>query len=339
MATPSPAPSILFVYIDQESDGMYFIGSLAENATKLSHSDFIQGNWLASLESHGAKEIRLVIERAHAVDAKRSPAQRFTAEQWEDFKRKCFSIGMQRGITIGLFAWPERTTPSARAFLYGSADKATKDSGIHDIKAMRAYHEARMDDINLMQLMRPRYSTPKAIFDAVDNHKQTMNFHLLRLKNHNYPENHPWVEQCMKALPSIAERLSEEQLELLGMSFHKKRPGVLNKSFNKSRVLTLWAATHALDGSVLSDDDGRPVGNRFLRTLMNSSPFRERNCGVHRANIMRDFRKHYIEQKIGKIDKADIYTKENHPKFVEARNAFNREWLKLAKVFRDCAVV
>ena len=122
------------------------------------------------------------------------------------------------------------------------------------------------------------------------------------------------------------------------MSFHKKSV-VLNKSFNKSRVLTLWAATHGLDGSVLSDGEGRPVGSRFLRTLMNPSPFRERSCGVHRANIMRYFRKHFIEQKIGKIDKTDIYAKENHPKFVEARNAFNREWLKLAKVFRDCAVV
>ena len=331
--------SVLHVYIDQESDGMYYIDETSENATKLSHADFIQGHWLASLNNKGCNEIRLVIERAHTVDAHCSPAQRFTSEQWEAFKRQCFSIGMQRRMTIGLFAWPERITPSARAFLYGNADKAQKDSGVHDIKAQRAYHRARASSINLMNLMQPRHTTPLVIFDAVNEHKETMNFHLLRLKNHNYPADHPWVEQCMRALPTIAAHLSPEQLELLGMSFHKKRDGVLNKSFNKSRVLTLWAATHNLDGTVLSDDRGRPVGGRFLKTLMGASPFRERHCGIHRANIMRDFRKHFVEQRIGKIDKTELYSADNHSKFVEARNEFNREWLKLAKVFRDCSLV
>jgi len=328
--------SILHLYIDQESDGMYYIDQLAEDASHLSHADFIQGNWLLSLDNKLRQEIRLVIERAHAVNADKSPAQRFTEAQWEAFKRKCISTSIQRGITISLYAWPERTTPSARAFLYGDAEKAEKDSGVHDVKAMRAYHLVRMDSINLMNLMAPRHSTPMEIFDAVEDHKQVMNFNLLRLKNHKYPEDHPWVEQCMKALPSIANRLSPEQLELLGISFHK-RTGALNKSFNKSRVLTLWAATHNLDGSVLSDNQGRPVGRRFLKVLMGASPFRERHCGIHRANIMRDFRKHYISQRLGKLDKAEIYSPNNHPAFIKARNDFNKEWLSMAKVFRDCA--
>ena len=330
--------SILHVYIDQESDGMYYIDQLAEDACHLSHADFIQGNWLLFSDNKLRQEIRLVIERAHAVNADRSPAQRFTEAQWEAFKRRCVSAGIQRGITISLYAWPERATPSARAFLYGNAEKAEKDSGIHDIKAMRAYHQARMDSINLMNIMAPRHSTPLEIFDAVEDHKQVMNFNLLRLKNHKYPEDHPWVEQCMQALPSIANRLSPEQLELLGISFHK-RTGALNKSFNKSRVLTLWAATHNLDGSVLSDNQGRPVGRRFLKVLMGASPFRERHCGIHRANIMRDFRKHYISQRLGKLDKAEIYSPDNHPAFIKARNDFNKEWLKMAKVFRDCVAV
>ena len=50
---------------------------------------------------------------------------------------------------------------------------------------------------------------------------------------------------------------------------------------------------------------------------------------------MRDFRKHFIEQRLGKIDKDKIYTEENHGDFIKARNAFNGEWLKIAKVFRD----
>lgn len=328
--------SILHVYIDQESDGMYLIDELDEEATKLSHTEFISGDWLSSIDNKNAREIRLVIERAHAVDAKRSPAQRFTTEQWEAFKRKCLTVSLQRGITIGLFAWPERTTPSARAFYCGDADKAEKDSGIHDIKSMRAYHGSRMDSINLMNMMVPRHSVPIEIFDAVADHRQVMNFHLLRLKNHKYPQEHPWMKQCVDALPAIAASLSPEQCDLLGLSFHK-RTGALNKSFNKSRVLTLWAATHNLDGSVLSDDRGRPVGRRFLKTLIGASPFRERHCGIHRANIMRDFRKHYITQRIGKLDKTEIYTDENHSRFVDARNEFNREWLKLAAVFKQFA--
>ena len=330
--------SILHVYIDQESDGMYYIDQFAEDAVRLSHSEFIQGDWLLSVDIKGRSEIRQVIERAHTVNANKSPAQRFTDKQWEAFRRRCVSAGIQRGITISLYAWPERATPSARAFLYGNAEKAEKDSGIHDIKAMRAYHQARMDSINLMNMMAPRHSTPLEIFDAVEDHKQVMNFNLLRLKNHKYPEDHPWVEQCMQALPSIANRLSPEQLELLGISFHK-RTGALNKSFNKSRVLTLWAATHNLDGSVLSDNQGRPVGRRFLKVLMGASPFRERHCGIHRANIMRDFRKHYISQRLGKLDKAEIYSPDNHPVFIKARHDFNKEWLKMAKVFRDCVAV
>lgn len=327
-------PDALHVYIDQESDGMYLIDDIAENSTKLSHSDFIAGDWLRSLNAKGGHEIKLVIERAHTVSASKSPAQRFTHAQWESFKKKCRAVSNERGFPIGLYGWPERTTPSARAFLYGDAEKATKDSGTHDVKAMRAYHHNRLSSINLMNLMEPRHSVPLEIYDAVEDHKQLMNFHLLRLKNHKYPESHPWMQQCQEMLPHIARQLSPEQLEMLGMSLHK-RTGKLNKTFNKSRVLTLWAATHNLDGSVLTDNAGRPVGHRFLKTLMNASPFRERHCGIHRANIMRDFRANFIQHRIGKLDKSEIYTPDNHDEFIAARNEFNREWLKLAKVFRE----
>jgi hypothetical protein len=68
---------------------------------------------------------------------------------------------------------------------------------------------------------------------------------------------------------------------------------------------------------------------------MGASPFRQRHCGIHRANIMRDFRKHFIEQRIGKVDKTELYSSAHHEEFVQARNDFNREWLKLAKVFRQ----
>ena len=334
---PVISPSTLHVYIDQESDGMYFIDDTSEHATKLSHADFIAGDWLPTLNAKNAPEVKLIIERAHTVDARKSPAQRFKAEEWKAFKNKCITVGNARGINISLHGWPERTTPSARTFLYGNCEKATKDSGIHDIKAMRAYHHARLESINLMNLMEPRYSVPQAIRDAVKDHKELMNFHLLRLKNHKYPQDHPWMQQAEEALPRIATKLTAEQLELLGMSFHK-RTGQLNKTFNKSRVLTFWAATHDLDGRVLRDDAGNPVGSRFLKEIMQSSPFRERHCGIHRANIMRDFRKNFIERRLGKIDKDKIYTEENHDDFIKARNAFNSEWLKIAKVFRDFEV-
>lgn len=326
--------SVCHYYLDQESEGMYCIDDTSEHATKLSHEEFIQGDWLRTVDIKDASELKIVIERAHTVDARKSPAQRFKAEQWKAFKQKCVEIGKERGILIGLYGWPERTTPSARTFLYGNCEKATKDSGVHDIKAMRAYHHARIDSINLMNLMEPRHSVPQVIREAVQSHKELMNFHLLRLKNHKYPQSHPWMQQVEEALPHIAERLTPEQLELLGVSFHK-RTGQLNKTFNKSRVLTFWAATHDLDGRVLRDDAGRPVGSRFLKELMQTSPFRERHCGIHRANIMRDFRKHFIEQRLGKIEKDKIYSEENHNDFVNARNEFNREWLKIAKVFRD----
>jgi hypothetical protein len=330
--------SPLNVYIDQESDGMWFIDDFDEDATKLSHADFIQGEWLFQFPIKGQAWLRLIIERAHGVDAQRSPAQRFTTNQWAFFKQQCREASVQNGFRVELHAWPERTTPSARAFLYGNAEKAVKDSGVHDIKAMRAYHRERMDSINLMNMMEPRHSTPLAIFDAVDKHKETMNFHLLRLKNHKYPKEHPWVQQCTAALPELARSLSPEQQELLGISFHK-RNGTLNKTFNQSRVLTLWAATHSLDGKTLKDNCGQPVGTRFLKTLMGASPFRQRHCGIHRANIMRDFRKHFIEQRIGKVDKSDLYSPAHHEEFIQARNDFNREWLKLAKVFRQHEMV
>jgi hypothetical protein len=330
--------SVLNIYIDQESDGMWLIDDYDEHATRLSHADFIQGDWLFSLDARQMDWVRLIIERAHGVDAKKSPAQRFTVDQWAFFKQQCREASLRQGTCIELHAWPERTTPSARTFLYGKADKADKDSGVHDIKAMRAYHHARMSSINLMNMMEPRHSTPEAIFEAVDRHKEVMNFNLLRLKNYKYPADHPWVEQCMKALPEIVKQLSPEQLELLELSFHK-RNGTLNKSFNKSRVLTLWAATHNLDGSVLKDDSGRPVGRRFLKTLMGASPFRQRHCGIHRANIMRDFRKNFIERRIGKVDKEKLYEPGQHEEFIAARNSFNREWLKLAQVFKQYEMV
>lgn len=326
----------LNVYIDQESDGMWLIDDYDEDATKLSHIEFIEGNWLFSLDCKTHEWVRLIIERAHGVDAKRSPAQRFTIDQWAFFKQQCRQASAQCGHKIELHSWPERTTPTARSFLYGNSDKALKDSGVHDIKAMRAYHHSRMEAINLMNMMEPRHSTPLAIFEAVNKHKETMNFHLLRLKNHKYPKEHPWMQQCLAALPRIVEQLSAEQLEMLGISFHK-RNGTLNKSFNQSRVITLWAATHSLEGAVLKDNHGQPVGSRFLKTLMGASPFRQRHCGIHRANIMRDFRKHFIEQRIGKVDKSTLYLPEQREDFVQARNDFNREWLKLAKVFRQYA--
>lgn len=333
-----PAISIVNFYIDQEADGMWIIGDQGDDAMRLSHIDFIEGKWLFTLDAGSAAVVRLVIERAHGVDAKRSPAQRFSAEQWAEFKRQCRRASAERGCSIELHAWPERTTPTARMFLYGNVDKAKKDSGIHDIKAMRAYHHARMDSINLMNMMDPRHSTPIEIFNAVEKHKETMNFHLLRLKNHKYPSSHPWMQQCTQALPEIAKRLSPEQLEMLGISFHK-RNGTLNKTFNQSRVLTLWAATHDLNGTVLRDNRGQPVGTRFLKTLMGASPFRTRHCGIHRANIMRDFRKHFIEQRIGKIDKGELYSPEHHQNFIEARNSFNKEWMKLAKIFKQYEMV
>ena len=330
--------STLNIYIDQESDGMWLIDDYDENATRLPHADFISGDWLFPLDTKGFSACRLIIERAHGVDALRSPAQRFTSEQWAAFKQQCREVSRRKGCSIELHAWPERTTPTARMFYCGSADKAVKDSGIHDIKAMRAYHHERMDSINLMNMMEPRHSTPIEIFEAVDKHKEVMNFNLLRLKNHKYPASHPWVGQCLQSLPEIAKRLSPEQLELLGMSYHK-RNGKLNKAFNQSRVLTLWAATHDISGRTLRDNRGQVVGSRFLKTLMGASPFRTRHCGIHRANIMRDFRKHFIEQRIGKIDKSSLYSSENHPAFIKARNDFNKEWLKLAKLFRQYEVV
>jgi hypothetical protein len=80
------------------------------------------------LSRKGQTWVRLIIERAHGVDAQRSPAQRFTNDQWAFFKQQCRQASAQNGFKIELHAWPERTTPSARAFLYGNAEKAVKDA-------------------------------------------------------------------------------------------------------------------------------------------------------------------------------------------------------------------
>lgn len=334
LSFPVQTNTPLNIYFDVESDGMYLIDSYDEDSTKLSHSDFISGDWLFSIDTKGASRIQIIGERAHQVDARCSPAQRFTSEQWKAFRDKCVQASRHLNCEIGLYSWPERITPSARSFLYGSSDKATKDSGTHDIKAMRAYHRFRGEALQLMNMMDPRHSIPDVIFFAVEEHKELLNFHLLRLKNHNYPNNHPWMMQIEAKFEEIANALSPSQREFLGISFHK-RTGKLNKTFNKPRLVTLWGMTHNLDGTVLRDNAGRPVGGRFLKTLMSTSPYRTRHCGVHRANVMRDFRGHFIKQRIGKLDKADIYKEENHASFVKARNDFNRQWMGLLKAFRQ----
>jgi len=43
-------PDALHVYIDQESDGMYLIDDVAQDSTKLSHSDFIAAKGTISRE-------------------------------------------------------------------------------------------------------------------------------------------------------------------------------------------------------------------------------------------------------------------------------------------------
>lgn len=106
----------LNIYIDQESDGMWFIGDFDEDATKLSHAEFIQGDWLFQLSLKGKAWVRLIIERAHGVDAQRSPAQRFSTEQWAFFKQQCRQASAHNGFRIELHAWPERTTPLHERF-------------------------------------------------------------------------------------------------------------------------------------------------------------------------------------------------------------------------------
>jgi hypothetical protein len=278
----------------------------------------------------------LIIERAHAVSADKSPAQRFTSGQWQRFYAQCERIGQAFNCEILSFAWPERTTRNARIYAYGCAEKAKKDSGTHDVIAMRAFHEAR-PHLKLMRLDKPRHRTPAVIREAVNKHKEEMSFELLRLKSRKYPKDHPWMDQCSKAIKDLAPQMTETQRDILGIAFNKRNPKKLNASWNKMKVVTLWALTHNMDGSVRTDNRHRPISRQYLKTIINTSPYRERHCGVHRANIMNDARSSFVAQKLGmKKPKLDqLFAPDKMGDFIKARNEFDKEWLTLAKVFRD----
>ena len=324
------------VYIDQETEGMYLLRDDAEDTFKLSHSDFIAGDWLTTLPLAQKDLVELVVELAHAVSSVKSPAQRFTDEQWKKFYQKCATVGKSYGCEIRPMAWPERTTPNARRFTYGSSEKATKNSGTHDVKAMRVFHRAR-PHLRFMRLDAPRHRTHPAIREAAVKHREQMNFELLRLKNRKYPMDHPWMQQCSEAVEKLALLMTERQRAILGVEFSKRDPGKINKSWNKPKVATLWALTHNLDGTVRTDDRGRPVSHAYLRHVVDHSPYRPRHCGVHRANIMNDARASFIANRLGiKNPKLDqLVSPAMLDDFVDARNEFDREWLKLTKLFRD----
>jgi len=128
----------LRIYIDQEPDGMWLLRSNSDEPYRLSHTVFIEGDWLSELPLMENDEIQLIIERAHTVSALKSPAQRFTATQWDAFYAKCTAINNCKVVPL---AWPERVTANARRFAYGDPQKAQKNSGVHDIKAENALNQ------------------------------------------------------------------------------------------------------------------------------------------------------------------------------------------------------
>lgn len=324
----------LSIYIDQEPDGMWLLHSDADKAYKLSHSAFIEGNWLSSLPVAENDEIELIVELAHTVSALKSPAQRFTTEQWKSFYAMCDAV---KECKVTPLAWPERITPNARRFAYGKPDKAKKNSGVHDIAAMRIYHQAR-PQMNLMRLNKEGGTIPDVIRAAVAEHRKEMNYHLLRLKNHGYPEDRPQVAQSYKILTGLLPQFTQAQREILDIKESAKKPGLINKTgWNRYKAVTLLMMTHNLDGTVRVDDIGRPIGHAYLRALIDNSPYRCRKSGIHRANMMNNARPTFISKAldIAKPKMNNLITPGSIDEFVKARNGFDREWLKLAKLFRD----
>jgi hypothetical protein len=324
----------LSIYIDQEPDGMWLLHSDADKAYKLSHSTFIEGEWLAELPTASNDEIEIIVELAHTISALKSPAQRFTTEQWKNFYAMCDRVSECK---ITPLAWPERITPNARRFAYGDPEKAKKDSGVHDIVAIRAYHQAR-PHMSLMRLNKDAGTIPEAIRLAVQEHRKEMNYHLLRLKNHGYPADRDQVIQSYQILTGLLPRLTEVQREILDIKESSRKPGTINKGgWNRYKTVTLLMMTHNLDGTVRVDNVGRPIGHAYLRALIDSSPYRCRKSGIHRANMMNNARPTFIAKalNISKPKMNDLITPELINEFARARNGFDREWLKLAKLFRD----
>lgn len=324
----------LRIYIDQEPDGMWLLHSDSDRSYRLSHVAFIEGDWLLGLPLMENDEIQLIIERAHTVSALKSPAQRFTATQWDAFYAKCRAISHCKVVPL---AWPERVTANARRFAYGDPEKAKKNSGVHDIKAIKIFHEAR-PTLQLMRLGNNQDTIPLAIRTAVAKHRKEMNYDLLRLKNRKYPDDHPMIIQCRQALDELAPGMSEIQKKILDLKFFKRNPDKLTKrGWNPFKVVTLWALTHNPDGTTRVDNLGRPISHAYLKAIIGNSPYRERRCGVHRANIMKNARSSFIANRLEmtKPKSNDLINPINIDKFICARNEFDREWLKLVKMFRD----
>jgi hypothetical protein len=335
--------STLRIYVDQEASGMFLLIGDDETSTVLSHADFIGAEWLRSVPTDSFNSIEIVLERAHTVGADKSPAQRFTDNQWSRFKEMCRSIGAARNIDIRLLAFPERSTPSARQFTYDCSDKwsalkkddpvkaQSPDCGTHDVKAIRSYCTAFPDTVPLMDLMECKSPTPEAIIYAADEHRQQLNLELVRLKSRSYKdETHPWVKQIRAALPVLVDKLTPEQQEELEITFNK-RSGELNKTVNMPRLVTLWGLTHDLEGKFLRDDAGKPVGRRYHERLIGSSPFRTRKAGIHRANLYRDYRGTYIRHRMGKLTRSEVV---GNAEFRRHRNAYTKMIFDLIKVFK-----
>jgi hypothetical protein len=325
----------LSIYIDQEPDGMWLLHGDAEKAYKLSHSAFIEGNWLAELPVAKNDKIELIVELAHTVSALKSPAQRFTTDQWNNFYSMCNKVKECKIIPL---AWPERITPNARRFAYGCPKKADNASGVHDIIAMKAYHQAR-PHMGLMRLNGRVDTIHPVIRAAVEKHRAEMNYHLLRLKNHGYPDDRPQVIQAYQILTEMLPKFSEIQISMLDIEESKRKPGTINESgWNRYKAVTLLMMTHNLDGTVRVDNMGRPIGHTYLKALISNSPYRCRKSGVHRANIMNNARPTFIAKALeisGKSKMNNLITPDCIDKFIQARNDFDREWLRLAKMFRD----
>lgn len=338
------------IYIDQEADGMYLLHSDQTKPYKISHSAFITGEWLPELVSQSDRNIDLIIERAHTVGAVKSPAQRFTDEEWSAFYENCRKVSARGPVRVAVFAWPERVTSNARRFVYGDAGKAKKESGVHDLKAMKTFHVSR-PHLGLMRLDKPSHNISDEMAAAIADHRAEMNYELLFLKNRNYLQgqsaSHPWMDQVAEVLPRLAKRMTEEQRKILDVKFYVKNADKITTGWNRPRVVTLWALTHNLDGTIRRDNAGRPISGRYLKNIISFSPYRPRRSGVHRANIMHSARPAYIKQKIkqepeygylltgGTFTMKSLTTVEDVKIFTGLRNQFDKEWLQLAKIFRD----